>query len=82
MMIFHARRYEKGEVEAEFITVDGSKLVEPIGERQSEFLAAAVDVINRLENFWPLTVSPGPLQVVKRPAANAGHKGAKRTLAL
>jgi len=35
---FHARRYEKGEVEAEFITVDGSKLVEPIGERQSEFL--------------------------------------------
>ena len=53
---FHARHYEKGEVEAEFITVEGSKLVEPIGERQSEFLAAAVDVINRLENFWPLTV--------------------------
>jgi hypothetical protein len=53
---FHARRYEKGEVEAEFITVDGSKLVELIGERQSEFLAAAVDVINRLRNFWPLTV--------------------------
>src|SRR5882724_5010661 len=53
---FHGRHYEKGEVEAEFITVEGSKLVEPIGERQSEFLAAAVDVINRLENFWPLTV--------------------------
>lgn len=53
---FHARRYEKGEVEAEFITVEGSKLVEPIGERQLEFLAAAVDVINRLRDFWPLTV--------------------------
>ncbi len=53
---FRARRYEKGEVEAEFITVGGSKLVEPIGDRQSEFLAAAVDVINRLRNFWPLTV--------------------------
>src|SRR5207248_4501843 len=36
---FHARHYEKGETEAEFINVDGSKLIEPIGERQSEFLA-------------------------------------------
>jgi hypothetical protein len=53
---FHARHYEKGETEAEFITVEGNKLVEPIGERQSEFLAAAVDVINRLRDFWPLTV--------------------------
>jgi hypothetical protein len=30
---FHARHYEKAEVEAELITVEGSKLVETIGER-------------------------------------------------
>src|SRR5262245_13700574 len=53
---FHARHYEKGETRAEFITVEGSKLIDPIGKRQEEFLAAAVDVINQLENFWPLTL--------------------------
>ncbi|SRR6266540_39782 len=53
---FRARHYEKGKVEAEFIKVQGSKLIDPIGERQEEFLAAAIDVINRLESFWPLSV--------------------------
>jgi ParB-like nuclease domain len=53
---FHARHYEKAETRAEFITVEGSKLIDPIGKRQEEFLAAAVDVINQLENFWPLTL--------------------------
>src|SRR5260370_37980320 len=40
----------------DFITVEGEKLVKPIGERQGEFLAAAVAVINQLENFWPLAL--------------------------
>jgi ParB/Sulfiredoxin domain len=53
---FHARHYEKAEVEAEFITVEGNKEIKPIGERRSEFLEAAITVINRLRNFWPLTV--------------------------
>ena len=64
---FHARHYEKGEVEAEFITVEGSKEIKPIGERRSEFLEAAVDVINRLENFWPLTLRQVHYKLLNNP---------------
>jgi hypothetical protein len=53
---FAEREYRKEEVSADFITVEGEKLIEPIGERRTEFLEAAVRVINDLEEFWPLTV--------------------------
>ncbi len=53
---FLEREYRKEEVSADFINVEGTKLVEPIGERRTEFLEAAVSVINDLREFWPLTV--------------------------
>jgi hypothetical protein len=53
---FAEREYRKEEVSADFITVEGEKLIEPIGERRTEFLEAAVRVINDLREFWPLTV--------------------------
>jgi ParB-like nuclease domain len=53
---FAEREYRKEQVSADFITVEGKKLIEPIGERRTEFLEAAVGVINDLEDFWPLTV--------------------------
>jgi ParB-like nuclease domain len=53
---FAEREYRKGEVDAEFINVEGNKFIDPIGERQTEFLEAAVRVINDLRQFWPLTV--------------------------
>ena len=64
---FHARHYEKAEVEAEFITVEGSKEIKPIGERRSEFLKAAVTVINQLRAFWPLTVRQVHYKLLNNP---------------
>jgi hypothetical protein len=64
---FRARNYQKGETQAEFITVEGSKWIESIGKRQEEFLAAAVEVINQLEKFWPLTLRQVHYKLLNNP---------------
>ncbi len=53
---FLQRECRKASDCADFIDVKGSKLIDPIGERRMEFLAAAVAVIDELRDFWPLTV--------------------------
>jgi len=53
---FVEREYRKESVSADFINIEGNKLIEAIGERRVEFLAAAVSVIDGLKSFWPLTV--------------------------
>ena len=43
-------------VDADFMTVTGEKEIEPIGEKQQEFLAAVQRVIEELRPFWPVTI--------------------------
>ena len=43
-------------VAADFMTVTGEKEIEPISEKQQEFLAAAQEVIEKLRPFWPVTI--------------------------
>lgn len=64
---FLARTYEKRLVEVEFISVKGNKLVVPIGERQMEFLEAAVRVVNELREFWPLTLRQVHYKLLNKP---------------
>ncbi len=64
---FLEREYRKEEVSADFITVEGTKLIEPIGERRKEFLQAAVRVTNDLREFWPLTVRQVHYRLLNNP---------------
>jgi hypothetical protein len=64
---FTEREYRKEEVSADFITVEGCKDVDPIGERRMEFLAAAVEVIFGMRPFWPLTVRQVHYKLLNKP---------------
>jgi ParB-like nuclease domain len=64
---FTTYEYSKTDVEAEFITVKGNKFIDPIGDRQTEFLEATVRVINDLRPFWPLTVRQVHYKLLNNP---------------
>lgn len=64
---FALRDYRLSQVDADFINVEGNKLIEPIGERRAEFLAAAVKVIEELREFWPLTVRQVHYKLLNNP---------------
>ena len=72
---FAEREYRKEEVAADFINVEGNKLIDPIGERQMEFLEAAVRVINRLRKFWPLIVRQVHYHLLDDPPLTQVTKG-------
>jgi ParB-like nuclease family protein len=42
--------------EPEYIEIDGSKQIDNISESKLDFLNAAIEVINDLKSFWPLSV--------------------------
>lgn len=79
------RSHRESEIEnlkASFTEVPGIKNVDPIGERQQEFLEAAIKVVYELQEFWPLQVrqihyrllnDPPLTQTAKRSSKPPGH---------
>ena len=78
------RREAAMTVDADFMTVAGEKEIEPISNKQQEFLAAVQQVINQLRYFWPVTIrkvhyglvslNPRPFKLTpKRSKFNAAH---------
>jgi hypothetical protein len=78
------RREASMSVDAEFMTVAGEKEIDPISNKQQEFLAAVQRVIEKLRPFWPVTIrkvhygvvslNPRPFKLTpERSKFSAGH---------
>lgn len=76
------REIESTQSTAIFTEVPGKKFVEPIGDRQQEFLEACVAVVESLKDYWPLQVrqvhynllnDPPLTQTVKRSSKPNDH---------
>lgn len=66
-------------VDAEFLTVDGDKDIEPVGAGRQEFLKAAQAVIEDLRDYWPLSVRQVHYRLLNNPPMTLTPKGGKFT---
>ena len=63
----------------EYIAVKGTKGIDPIGSLRQEFLSAAIEVVNRLKEFWPLNIRQIHYQLLNDPPLKNAPKRSQFT---
>jgi hypothetical protein len=54
-------------VEPDYMEVDGTKVVDVISEKRMQFLRAVVDIVEKLKDFWPLSIRQIHYQLLNDP---------------
>lgn len=71
------RREASMQVDADFMAVEGAKDITPISERRQEFLNAVQVVIEKLEDYWPLSIRQIHYQLLNDPPLKQTPKRSK-----